>query len=63
MQDTKNLQKKIKVEYPKLIREARARWDIASANYWTQQIEREKERLEQRRINKLKNEKQYKKAH
>lgn len=61
MQDTKNLQNKIDKFYPKLIREAKAKGDHYTADYWQREIENLKAKIEMRNKNRKKNEKQRRK--
>jgi hypothetical protein len=58
MQDTKNLIKKRDIEYPKKIKEAIAKKDDFSINYWKNKLQEVKSRIEQRNKNKKKNKKQ-----
>jgi hypothetical protein len=62
MRDNKNLLHKINVEYPKIIRLAESRGDIYSAKYWANKIQEVKEKLKTRKINRNKNNKQFRKA-
>jgi hypothetical protein len=62
MQDTKNLNKKIQIHYPKLIREAMDNGDDYTANFWKRELEMVKDRIALRNRNKQKNLKQFKKA-
>jgi len=62
MQDTKNLIKKRDIEYPKLIKEAKSKSDDKTASYWQFQLEQIISKIESRKANKKKNEKQFRKA-
>ena len=62
MQDTKNLKQKLK-EYEEYVKDAMTLNDHYHVNYWNSEIEVIKRRIENRKRNKNKNNKQYKKAH
>ena len=62
MQDTKNLKNKLK-EYKQMVYNAMILNDHYAVNYWNSEIEFVKKRIENRKKNKAKNNKQYKKAH
>lgn len=63
MQDTRNLLKKRDIEIPKAIRKAVEVWDVDTANYYRRELTTVTRRLEERRKNKAKNEKLFKKKH
>ena len=54
MQDSKNLKKKINIDYPKLIKEALEKDDLNSFNFWTKELEIVKKKLETRNKNRRK---------
>lgn len=62
MQDTKNLKKKIK-EYEKELHNAKERNDVFYIKHWKEELEWVKFKIDDRKKNKLKNIKQYKKSH
>ena len=62
MQDRQNRLKKIKIYYPKYIRECKQQGNISGAEYWEHEIEREKQKLLQADKNRKKNEKLRRKA-
>ena len=62
MQDTKNLIKKRDNEYPKKIKDAKSKGDDRTASYYESQLENVKQRIESRKRNKKKNDKQFRKA-
>ena len=59
MQDTKNLIKKRDIEYPRLIKESKSNGNVRTAYFWESQLERVKQKIENRKNNKKKNEKQF----
>lgn len=60
MQDTKNLKRKVEKTYPDLIKEAIRKGDDYTAKFWTDQLERTKQKIALRDKNRKKNEKQRK---
>jgi len=51
MKDTKNLLKKRDIDYPKMIREFREKWDKQSVEYWERELKWLIERIKRRKNN------------
>ena len=51
MKDTKNLLKKRDIDYPKMIREFREKWDKQSVEYWERELKWLIERIKRRKKN------------
>jgi hypothetical protein len=62
MKDTKNLIKKRDVVIPKLIKEAHIKGDEQAASYWKHELKAVSDKIDSRKINKIKNIKQFKKS-